>query len=194
MASEVNSSWYVMLTEPQRERQAVIGLLARRFEAFGPSIYSKRVIRKNGKDMKDEYGRKKFEKIEKPMFPGYIFVRSSSALGRFTVAERVAGVSRFMRSGEGFATLKAGLVEAIRRDEVERLGSFERAFAESQKPRGALTIPFVPNGPARIDGGPYDDWVGKMLKHDKRGRVTMLLQMFGREVQVVVDGGQVKAA
>jgi transcription antitermination factor NusG len=182
--------YYILTTEPAREIHATAGLIARRFEAFCPSVYTMRPVTRMGAPLKDKAGRRVLRKVTSPMFRGYVFIKQSSALGHFEKVERVAGVGRFMRCGETYATLPAALMAAIRAEEDRQLSKFE----ESTKPHGALGIPFVAGGSARIVTGPYDDWVGKMVKVNKNGRLRMLVNMFGRETFVDVDAAQIQAA
>lgn len=182
--------WFVILTEPQREVTAAAGLVSRRFEAFGPSVYSKQVVKRQGREMKDEHGRKIYRKVERPMFPGYIFAKFARGAERFEDARKVSGVREFLKIEGVPATLPTVLIDAIRREEEKQLSVYE----ESIKPVGALVIPFVQGGPAKIEDGPYDGWVGQMVKLKKNGRITMLLSQFGRDVPVEIDAGQIRAA
>jgi transcription antitermination factor NusG len=197
----IQERWFIILTEPQRERTAAAGLIARRFSAFAPEVIKSRPKMRNRQHVKDANGRKVIEKIASPMFPGYIFVRFPVGAEQFEAARKVPGVTKFMQkpgvgdraymSGDDKATLPASLIAGIQAEEARQLSAFE----EAQK-SGAdkLKIPFVVNGPARIEGGPYDDIIGKMVKMTKAGRITLLLSMLGGEVPVTVDGSQVRAA
>jgi transcription antitermination factor NusG len=183
-------NWYVLTTAPSQEITATANLVARRYEAFCPSVYKMRPVKRKGVQVKDSRGRRVLKKIESPMFPGYVFVTERCAVGCFDKIERVAGVRKFMRCGETFATLPAALMNAIQREEARQMAAFE----QGTKPASALGIPFIVGAPARIDGGPYDDFVGKMVRLSKSGRLQMLLNLFGRETKVVVDAAQVRAA
>ena len=68
------------------------------------------------------------------------------------------------------------------------------AFEESVKTKSELAIPFVEGGAARIADGPYADFLGRMMRLNRNGRLEMLLSLFGRETKVVVDASQVRAA
>lgn len=183
-------NWYVLTTEPNRETTATANLIARRYEAFCPSVYRMRPVKRKSVQVKDARGRRVLRKIDSPMFPGYVFVTERSAVGCFSKIEQVVGVRKFMRVGERFAQVSGSLMEAIRNEEARQMVAFE----QSTKPTSALGIPFAEGAPARIDGGPYDDFVGKMVRLSKNGRLQMLLSLFGRETKVVVDAAQVRAA
>lgn len=186
--------WFILLTEPQREQTATAGLVARRFESFSPSIYKAVALRdREGRHLKDEFGKKRWKKAEEPMFRGYGLIRFARGAERFEDARKVPGVRGFMRAAGSpdNATLPGAVVDAIRREEAFQLGAYELAQKTGSD---KLKIPFVAGGPARIDGGPYDDWTGKMAKLSKSGRVTLLLSMLGGEVRVEVDGSQLRVA
>jgi transcription antitermination factor NusG len=188
------SRCFIFVAAPQRERAAVIGLIARRFSAMCPMVYKPRaVLDRQGRHLKDEHGRKIWKKIEEPMFRGYGLITFPKGQERFEEARKVPGVARFVKSTNeiGLAVLPPALVDAIKRQEADHLAAYELAQRTGSD---KLKIPFVKGGPARIEGGPYDDLVGKMVKLSKSGRVTLLLSMLGGEVPVQVDGSQVCAA
>ena len=183
-------TWYVLTTEPARDLSATANLVARGYQAFCPCVYRMRPVKRRGVALKDDKGRRILKKITSPMFPGYVFVPERSAVGCFDKIEQVAGVRRFMRIGEAFATLPDALMQAIQNEEARQMAAFE----ESVKTKSELAIPFVEGGAARIEGGPYDDFVGKMVRLNRNGRLQMLLNLFGRETTVSVDASQVRAA
>lgn len=127
------------------------------------------------------------------MFRGYGLIRFARGAERFEDARKVPGVRGFMRAAGSpdNATLPGAVVDAIRREEESQLSAYDLAQRTGSD---KLKIPFVAGGSARIDGGPYDDWLGKMMKLGKNGRVTLLLSMLGGEVKVEVDGSQVRDA
>lgn len=197
MATETENRWFIVVTEPQREASATAGLVARKFVAFCPTVYRAQAVKdRAGRQLKDEFGKKVWKKISEPMFRGYSFIRFPIGAEAFMAAKAVPGVSGYVkapdRKGEmAPAAIPGALVDAIRRQEADELATYERAQRTGSD---KLKIPFVAGGAARIDGGPYDDWLGKMKKLNKNGRIRMLLSGLGGEIEVEVDGGQVRAA
>jgi transcription antitermination factor NusG len=188
---------FIFIAEPQREKTAVAGLIAHRHNALCPMIYKARAVKdRAGSQLKDANGKKIWKKIEEPMFRGYGLVMFPVGHEAFEAARKVPGVSSFVRAINSHgdmapAPLPLSLVAAIRTEEERQLSAFELAQRTGSD---KLKIPFVEGGSARIDGGPYDDWIGKMSKLSKSGRVTLLLSMLGGEVKVEVDAAQVRAA
>lgn len=165
-------------------------------------VYKARPVKdRSGRHLKDEYGKKIWKKISEPMFRGYGLIIFPFGGEAFEAARKVPGVARFLPkpgvgdratlSGDDKATLPYALVDAIRREEERQLSAYELARKTGSD---KLKIEFIKGGAARIDGGPYDDWVGKMAKLSKSGRVTLLLSMLGGEVPVEVDAAQIRAA
>lgn len=193
--SNDGESWYVLLVEPQREYATSAGLVGRRFDAFCPSVYRNLAVRdRAGRHLKDAYGKKVWKKVSEPMFRGYILVKFKAGKELFEEVRGVPGVSAFVKAvnGEGDmapATIPTAVVDAIRREEDSQLAAHELAQRTGSD---KLKIPFVAGGAARIEGGPYDEWIGKMSKLSKSGRVTLLLSMLGGEVRVEVDGSQLR--
>lgn len=188
---------FIYTSQPQRETAATAGLIAHKFHALCPMIYkAKPVVDREGRHLKDENGRKIWKRVEEPMFRGYGLVMFPVGKEAFEAARKVHGVSSFVRQIDKYgdlapAPLPMALVAAIRREEQRQLEAYELARRTGSD---KLKIPFIAGGSARIDGGPYDDWVGKMTKLSKSGRVTLLLSMLGGEVPVEVDATQVVAA
>lgn len=199
MENPIQGRWFILLTEPQREGTATAGLVARGFAAFSPSLYTTVALKdREGRHLKDEHGRKQYKKIAKPMFQGYGFIKfADDGAEPYAAALKVPGVSGFLRSPGAtadrhrYATLPAPLVDAIRREEEDQLSAFELARRNGTD---KLKIPFFAGGSARIDGGPYDSWVGEMKTLSKAGRVRLLLDMLGGKVSVEVDGSQLTEA
>jgi transcription antitermination factor NusG len=157
-------------------------------------IYKARAVKdRAGRHLKDENGKKLWKKIQEPMFRGYGLIMFPRGCEAFEAARKVPGVARFLKATgrEDNATLPASLVEAIRTEEERQLSAYELAQRNGSD---KLKIPFVEGGLARIDTGPYSDWVGKMVKLSKTGRVKMLIAAFGGDVEIEVDGAQVRAA
>lgn len=202
IASPIETRCFIFIAEPQREATATAGLIARKFTALCPMIYKARAVKdRAGRHLKDENGKKLWKKIQEPMFRGYGLIMFPRGCEAFEAARKVPGVARFLPkpgvgdraslSGDDKATLPASLVEAIRTEEERQLSAYELAQRNGSD---KLKIPFVEGGLARIDTGPYSDWIGKMVKLSKTGRVKMLIAAFGGDVEIEVDGAQVRAA
>jgi hypothetical protein len=86
----IQERWFIILTEPQREATATAGLIARKFDAFCPSVCRAVAVKdRAGRHLKDEHGKKRWRKIEEPMFRGYARVASPRNSGEWTVTGNV---------------------------------------------------------------------------------------------------------
>jgi transcription antitermination factor NusG len=174
---------------------ATVELVSRKFDAMSPSLYTAKAVRdREGRHLKDEHGRKLWKKIAKPMFQGYGFIRFGFGDEDFAGVLKVSGVLGFVKNpgaasdASRYATLPVAVMDAIRYKESRELGAYELARRTGTD---KLAIPFIEGGAARISGGAYHDWIGKMSRLSKSGRVTLLLSMLGGEVRVEVDGSQI---
>lgn len=83
-----NGTWHVLVTHPQHERIALAHLAARRFGAYVPMldrvVYSER--------------RQKKQRLQKLMFPGYVFVFVWSVVKNYRRITNVPGVARMLMS------------------------------------------------------------------------------------------------
>src|SRR6266705_524951 len=192
----IETRCFIFIAEPQREATATAGLIARKFQALCPMIYKARAVKDRvGRHLKDENGKKLWKKIQEPMFRGYGLIMFPRGCEAFEAARKVPGVARFLPkpcvgdraslSVDDKATLLSSMVEAIRMEEERELSAYELAQRNGSD---KLKIPFVEGGPARIEGGAYDDWVGKMIRLSKAGRVKMLIAAFGGDGEIEVDG------
>lgn len=160
--------WGAVQTQANREALAEAQLTRQGFECWCPLIPSK--VRT---------GQKYTLKL-KPLFPGYLFVRIDLA-ARWSVIESTIGVSRIVKSGSAPSALPCGFVEELR-ERADELGSawFNEKLSEGDT--------------VRLVSGAFDNWVGRVMSLPDRDRVTLLLQMVGRDVPVTVPRGRVVRA
>jgi transcription antitermination factor NusG len=124
--------------------------------------------------------------IPKPLFVGYLFVEVSRGQNWHPVKRQV-GVARdgvLMRDGLLPHLIPEALIEKIRREEQD--GRWDRFPKRIMGKRGDLldekTGKALVGMELRVtDGGPWDGFIGKLDDVDDRGRVRVLLSIFGRQ-------------
>lgn len=154
-------SWYVVACEPHRDRQVERVLGGQTLEVFAPRLPRTRT--RNG---------------DKPLFPGYLFVRMNRDAGAWARLRYLPGVRTLVTMGGEPCPVDGSLVEAIRR-RVAVLAPPDR------KP--------LPGDQVRIIGGSFADLEG-LLCESLRGeeRVAVLIGMMRRQVRVELPIGDVE--
>ena len=169
-------SWYVIHTYAGYEN-AVMRNLKQRIESLGMEDKIFNVIVPTEKKIKIKGG-KRVEEEEK-IYPGYILVDMIVTEDSWFVVRNTPRVTGFVGSGAAAVPIDP--------KEVEEL--FKRMNAHNVKHKIDLAI----NDAITIVDGPFKDLDGKVSEVDEeRGKVKVLVAMFGRETPVELDFLQVK--
>ena len=163
--------WYVVQTHPHGERRAQEHLQRQQFVAYLP-CYSRR--RKHAR---------KVEIVQAPLFPRYLFVAVDLDVQRWLSIRSTVGVSRLVGHGDTPAPVPPGLVESLK----ARHG--EDGLIRLAAPPGLRVGDRV-----RVRGGAFENNLGlfETIKDDER--VTILLDLLGRQVRVTIGVEMIAAA
>jgi transcriptional antiterminator RfaH len=163
--------WFVVQTQPNGEAKA-----AEHLRRQGYDIYLPRYLKRRRHARKVDF-------VAKPLFPRYMFVAIDMATQRWRSIQSTAGVSHLVASGDEPAAVPQGVVRALKaREDAKGFVKLDAAPA------------FTPGDKVRVLAGAFIDNAGLfngMADHD---RVSILLEMLGRKVRVVLDADLVAAA
>jgi transcriptional antiterminator NusG len=169
-------NWYVVHTYSGYEN-AVQRNLKQRIESLGMEDKIFNVIVPTEKKIKIKGG-KRVEEEEK-IYPGYILVDMIVTEDSWFVVRNTPRVTGFVGSG----------VYPVPIDQKEIDDLFSRMNAHTAKHKIDLSV----NDAIKIVDGPFKDLEGKVNEVDEeRGKVKVLVAMFGRETPVELDFLQVK--
>jgi len=169
-------NWYVIHTYAGYEN-AVMRNLKQRIESLGMEDKIFNVIVPTEKKIKIKGG-KRVEEEEK-IYPGYILVDMIVTDDSWYVVRNTPRVTGFVGSGVYPVPIDKKEVEAL--------------FARMSADRVTHTINLLENDAVLIIDGPFKDLEGKVSEIDEdRGKVKVLVNMFGRETPVELDFLQVK--
>ncbi len=169
-------NWYVVHTYAGYEN-AVMRNLKQRIESLGMEDKIFNVIVPIEKKIKIKGG-KRVEEEEK-IYPGYILVDMIVTDDSWYVVRNTPRVTGFVGSGVYPVPIDKKEVEAL--------------FARMSADRVTHTINLLENDAVLIIDGPFKDLEGKVSEIDEeRGKVKVLVNMFGRETPVELDFLQVK--
>lgn len=174
---DLGRRWYAIHTysgyeenvaENLRARIATLGMQDKIFSVLVPT--EKKIKIKNGKR----------KIVEEKIFPGYVLVEMIVTDDSWYVVRNTPNVTGFIGTGTTPTPLS--------QDEVEAM--FKRA-GDKESPE--IDIDLVEGMPIRIGDGPFKGFEGKVVDIDgARGKVKVLVSMFGRETPLELDFTQVK--
>jgi len=173
---EEGRNWYVIHTYAGYEN-AVRSNLKQRIESLGMEDKIFEVLVPTEKKIKIKAG-KRIEELEK-VYPGYILVDMIVDDDSWYVVRNTPRVTGFV--GSGVTPVPLGKEEA------------ENLFKRMNKEDVAHDIDLAIDDLVLIADGPFKDLEGKVNEVDRsRGKVKVLVSMFGRETPVELDFLQVK--
>jgi len=179
MAKQVSDgtrNWYAIHTYAGYEN-AVVRNLKQRIESLGMEDRIFNVVVPTEKKIKIKRG-KRVEEEEK-IYPGYVLVDMVVTDDSWYVVRNTPRVTGFVGAGVHPVPLS--------KDEVDSL--FKRMEAQAPK----HNIDLVAGDAVIIIDGPFKDLEGKVdEKDEERGKVKVLVSMFGRATPVELDFLQVK--
>ena len=169
-------NWYAVHTYAGYEN-AVARNLKQRIESLGMEDKIFQVIVPTEKKVKVR-GNKRVT-VEEKIYPGYVLVEMQVTDDSWYVVRNTPRVTGFVGSGV--------VPVPLEKTEIDEL--FRRMDTDTVKHKVDLVI----SDPVQIVDGPFKDFEGKVSEIDEaRGKVKVLVSMFGRETPVELDFLQVK--
>jgi len=169
--SDPRSKWYVVHTtsghevriaETLRQRIETMGLTQNVFELLVPT--QDRVVIRSGKKAT----------VKEKIFPGYLLIRLILDDETWLAVRTTPGITGFVGAGKS--------PTALSNTEVENILKFTSAPAKRFKTR------FSVSEAIKITDGPFSDFLGTISEIDEeKGKVKVLVSIFGRETPVELD-------
>lgn len=152
--------WYAVQTRLHAEPTALRNLRAQGFDVYLPR-YRKR--RRHAR---------RTEIVPAPLFPGYMFVALDLDAQRWRAVHSTVGVRRLVCSGERPCPVPDGIVEDLQARETEGF-----IVLDDPRPGDRLTV---------LDG-PFAGLAGRLVGLTDNERVTVLLNLMGRQINVTMS-------
>ncbi|MFH1946930.1 MAG: transcription termination/antitermination protein NusG [Candidatus Magasanikbacteria bacterium] len=173
---DLGKRWYVLHTYSGYEEN-VKRNLEQRIESFDMQDKIFGVMVPKEKKIKIKNGKR--QTIEEKIFPGYVLVEMLVTDDSWYVVRNTPNVSGFIGSGTTPTPI----------DVKEMLSLQSRMKVEEPTHKIDMAI----NDSVKIIDGPFKNFEGKVSNvDDARGKVKVLVSMFGRETPVELDALQVK--
>ena len=175
-STTANKNWYVIHTYSGYEDR-VAENLRQRIESMGmkDKIFDVIVPKENQIEIKN--GRRRV--VERRIFPGYVLVQMDVTDDSWYVVRNTPNVTGFVGSGTTPTPIDPNEVKSIQK----RMGVEEPKYS----------IDFRLGETVNITDGPFKGFDGSVNEIDEqKGKIKVLVNMFGRETPVELDSLQVK--
>lgn len=168
--------WYVLHTYSGYEEN-VSQNLKQRIESMDMEDKIFQILVPKEKKIKIQNGKRKV--VEEKIFPGYVLVEMIVTDDSWYAVRNTPNVTGFIGTGTVPTPISDEEIKGLQK----RMGVEEPKFK----------IDVSVDTPVRITDGPFKNLDGKVLEVDQeRGKVKILISMFGRETPVELDFLQIK--
>jgi len=169
-------NWYVIHTYSGYE-EAVADNLRQRIETMDMEDKIFDVIVPKEKKIKIKDGKRK--EVEEKIYPGYVLVQMIVTDESWYVVRNTPNVSGFVGSGTTPIPLSDEEIKTLKK----RMGQETPKYKINVKEGDSV----------KITDGPFKDYDGKVSEVDReRGKIKVLVNMFGRDTSVELDSLQVE--
>ncbi|MEO1514778.1 MAG: UpxY family transcription antiterminator [Bacteroidota bacterium] len=153
-----NNNWYVAYTYPKYEKKVDLRMKNMGIDSYLPLTEQKR-------QWSD-----RVKKIEAPLFPCYLFVRTSAA--KVYDLEQINGLMRFVSFDQELATISENEINAIKRV----LAHHANARAEDRV--------YMIGERVRIGQGPLAGMEGMLIRKNSSSRFVIQITTLNRSIEV----------
>jgi transcription termination/antitermination protein NusG len=172
----MEKNWFVIHTYSGYENK-VKANLEKRVESMNMEDKIFRVLVPMEDEVEVKNGKKKITK--RKVFPGYVIVEMVMTDDSWYVVRNTPGVTGFVGTGAKPIPLHEAEVKAI----LRQMG------VEEPKAR----VDFDLRQSVRVVSGPFENFIGSIEEiHPEKGKLKVLVSMFGRETPVELDFTQVQ--
>ncbi len=169
-------NWYVIHTYSGYE-DAVTKNLKQRIESLGMEDKIFNVLVPKEKKIKIKNGKRKV--VEEKIYPGYVLVEMIVTDDSWYVVRNTPNVTGFVGAGTVPVPVSEKEIEILKK----RMGV--------EVPQYKIDVEI--GDPVKIVDGPFKNFDGKVSEIDaERGKVKVLVNMFGRDTPVELDSLQIK--
>lgn len=176
MTANGNIKWYIIHTYVGHEEKVKNKLLQRiKSMDAGNKILAVEIPKENEVEIRSGQRRT----VEKKMFPGYMLVQMIMDHDSWKVVRETPGVTGFVGDGKEATPLDEGEAGKILKQKEEGVAQVKIRFKKGES--------------VRVTDGPFTDFIGTVDEINMgKGKVKVLLTLFGRETSVELDFLQVE--
>ncbi len=120
--------------------------------------------------------------VERQLYPGYILVKMDVTDESYRMVTRIPGIMGFLGSGTH--------PQPVKEEEMKRLLS----SLKEEKVNVTSDVPYQKGESIKVIQGPFTDFTGTVDEvYPQRGKVKVMVTIFGRATKVELDFEQVKS-
>lgn len=171
--------WYVLKVQSNRER-SIRDSLVRRLRQEGLDEFFGEIVIPTEKVVETKGGKKRV--VEHKLYPGYLMVNMVLNDDTWYLVRSTGGVGDF--------TGAAGKPIPMREEEIQRMLGVEQSRKEEP---AKVKVDFETGDMVKIKDGPFDTFQGTIHAIDEaNGKITVLIEIFGRSTPVDLEYWQVE--
>jgi len=180
---ELTFHWYILKVAVNRE-DSIKDALIRRVKMNGLEKFFSDIVVPT-EDVKEFTKTGKPRVVKKKLYPGYILVNMAINDETWFVVRETPGIGDFTGAG--------GKPSPMLQKDVDRILKLSRPSEEGPGQVQKTTIPFVKGDRVRVKEGYFQNFEGDVDVIDEaNGRVTVLVNIFGRSAPVELDHWQIE--
>lgn len=181
---ELHFDWYILKVQVNRE-DAIAESLRRKAKREGMERYFKEVIVPT-EDVVEFTKTGKRRTVKRKLYPGYILVNMAVTDASWFLVRETPGIGDFTGSG--------GKPTPMDPRDVERILRASKRLPEEEGGGIKTAIPFKPGDRVRVKEGYFQNFEGDVHAIDQtHGRVTVMINIFGRATPVEIEHWQIEA-
>ncbi|HQU46641.1 MAG TPA: transcription termination/antitermination protein NusG [Pirellulales bacterium] len=175
----IKKDWYILKVQSNRE-DSIADALKRRIAIEGQGDYFDEIIVPTEKVSEFKGGKKRV--VKRKIYPGYIVVHMELNDDTWFLVRETPGIGDFTGSG--------GKPTPMLPHEVHKIVAKQEEKAEEEI---RTVIPYSQGDRVRIKEGTFENFEGEVDNIDKaNGRVTIMINIFGRSTPVELEYWQVE--
>lgn len=180
---DLTFDWYILKVAVNRE-DSIKDALLRRVKMNGLERFFQEVVVPT-EDVKEFTKTGKPRVVKKKLYPGYILINMSINDESWFVVRETPGIGDFTGAG--------GKPSPMAQKDVDRILKLSRPVEEGQQGAVKTAIPFKKGDRVRVKEGYFQNFEGDVDVIDEaNGRVTVLVNIFGRSAPVELDHWQIE--
>jgi transcription termination/antitermination protein NusG len=177
---DITMNWYILKVQSNRER-SIAEAVERKIKVEGLDRYFDQVIVPTEKVTEFKGGKKKV--VERKLYPGYIVVHMHINDDTWFAVRETSGVGDFTGAGGKPTPMLPHEVSKIIQTETEET---------QEAPK--LDIKFAKGDKVKVKEGNFESFEGEVGSIDEAsGRVTVMINIFGRSTPVELEYWQIEA-
>jgi len=181
---DLKFDWYILKVQVNREDSIKDGLL-RRVKMNGLDRYFKEIVVPT-EDVVEFTKTGKRRVVKKKLYPGYILVNLAVSDESWFVVRETPGIGDF--------TGASGKPTPMDPKDVERILRSSKVLPEEAGADVKTAIPFKTGDRVRVKEGYFQNFEGDVYAIDEtHGRVTVMINIFGRPTPVEIEHWQIEA-